>query len=153
MKFHNISHGIETATASQSATTEITKRCLVAAGAASYNERVRLHSDSEQFMSLQLCYPHIEKPAGEPARLGRMPRIRVAQIVMDYLAYGWSPDEMCRQHPYLTPAEAHAAMAYYFDHQAEIDAEIRDELERVDREHEQAKDSSLRVRLRAKGLL
>ena len=25
---------------------------------------------------------------------------------MDYLSHGWSPDEMCRQHPYLTPAEA-----------------------------------------------
>lgn len=103
-------------------------------------------------MALELCYPHIEKPVDEPARLGRIPRVRVAQIVTDYLAYGWSPDEMCRQHPYLTPAEAHAAMAYYFDHQAEIDAEIRDELELVDREHGEAKDSSLRLRLRAKGL-
>jgi hypothetical protein len=104
-------------------------------------------------MALELTYPHIEKLAEEPARLGRMPRIRVAQIVMDYLAYGWSPDEMCRQHPYLKPAEAHAAMAYYFDHQAEIDGEIRDELKRVDHDQEQAKDSPLRLRLRSQGLL
>jgi uncharacterized protein (DUF433 family) len=104
-------------------------------------------------MALELSYPHIEKPAGKPARLGRIPRVRVAQIVMDYLAYGWSPDEMCRQHPYLTPAEAHAAMAYYFDHQQEIDAEIRAELDQADRAHAAAQDSPLRLRLRAKGLL
>lgn len=100
-------------------------------------------------MALEICYPHIEKPADEPARLGRIPRVRVAQIVMDYLAFGWSPDEMCRQHPYLTPAEAHAAMAYYFDHQPEIDAEINSELDAADRAHQAAVDSPLRLRLRA----
>jgi len=104
-------------------------------------------------MALEIGYPHIEKSADGPARLGRVPRIRVAQIVMDYLAYGWSPDEMCRQHPYLTPAEAHAAMTYYFDHQAEIDAEIRDELEEANRAHHAAHDSPLRLKLRAKGIL
>ena len=57
-----------------------------------------------------VAHEHIEKHTGEPARLARLPRIRVAQIVMDYLAHGWSPDEMCRHYPHLTPAEAHAAM-------------------------------------------
>ena len=79
--------------------------------------------------------PHVVKASGEPARLERVPRVRVAQIVMDYLVHGWSPDEMCRQHPYLLPAEAHAAMTYYFDHQEEIEAEIEAE----QREAEQAK--------------
>ena len=52
---------------------------------------------------LALSYPHIEKSNNQPARLQRLPRIRVAQIVMDYLAYGWLVEEICRQ----TPAEAH----------------------------------------------
>lgn len=52
-----------------------------------------------------LTYPRIEKPADQPAHLQRYPRIRVAQIIVDYLAYGWSVEEMCRQHPYLTQAE------------------------------------------------
>ncbi len=80
---------------------------------------------------LALTYPHIEKPENQPARLQRLPRIRVTQIVMDYLAYGWSVEEICRQHLYLTPAEAHAAMGYYFDHQEEIDQEIDQEWEQV----------------------
>jgi uncharacterized protein (DUF433 family) len=111
------------------------------------------HPDVEEVMALELTYPHIEKPEGQPARLQRLPRVRVAQIVMDYLAYGWSPDEMCRQHPYLTPAEAHAAMAYYFDHQDEIDGEIRAEVEQVGQARSHATRSPFFVRLRAKGLL
>lgn len=104
-------------------------------------------------MALQLSYPHIEKAVDQPARLARHPRVRVAQIVMDYLAYGWSADEMCRQHSYLTPAEAHAAMAYYFDHQEEIDAEIEAEMADAERAHRACQNSSLRMRLRAKRLL
>jgi uncharacterized protein (DUF433 family) len=104
-------------------------------------------------MALEITYPHIEKIFEEPARLGRVPRVRVSQIVTDYLAYGWSPDEMCRQHPYLTPAEAHAAMAYYFDHQAEIDAEIQAELAELARTQQDSDQSPLRMKLRAKGVI
>ena len=103
-------------------------------------------------MSALLSHPHIEKLEGQPARLQRVPRVRVAQIVMDYLAYGWSAEEMCRHHLYLTPAEAHAAMAYYFDHQDEIDSEIRAEWEQAQRERLQAHRSPFYVRMRAKGL-
>lgn len=90
---------------------------------------------------LTLNYLHIEKPNDRPARLQRIPRIRVAQIVMDYLAYGWSVEEICRQHPYLTPAEAHAAMGYYFDHQEEIDQEIAQEWQQAQTSINQASRS------------
>ena len=84
-------------------------------------------------MSVGIAYPHIESTAGSPARLQRVPRIRVAQIAMDYLAHGWSAQEMCRQHPSLKPAEIHAALGYYFDHQDEIDAEIEAEVQELNR--------------------
>jgi hypothetical protein len=50
-------------------------------------------------MIIAPVYPHIEKPDDEPARLARVPRVRISQIVADYLARGWSPEEMCRRHP------------------------------------------------------
>jgi uncharacterized protein (DUF433 family) len=96
---------------------------------------------------------HIEKFTGEPARLSRLPRIRVAQIVMDYLAHGWSPDEMCRHFPHLTLSEAHAAMTYYYDHQAEIDAEIQAELAEVRAAQSAAPPSPFVLRMQAKGIL
>ncbi|MGI8933775.1 MAG: DUF433 domain-containing protein [Phormidesmis sp.] len=102
---------------------------------------------------LALSYPHIEKQDSQAARLRRLPRIRVAQIVMDYLAYGWSVEEICRQHLYLKPAEAHAAMGYYFDHQEEIDREITQEWEHAQAITPQADRSPFYTRMRAQGLL
>jgi uncharacterized protein (DUF433 family) len=96
---------------------------------------------------------HIEKQEGEPARLARLPRIRVAQIVMDYLAHGWSPDEMCRHYSHLTPVEAHAAMTYYYDHQAEVNTEIKAELEAVRAAQAAAEPTPFELKMQAKGLL
>jgi hypothetical protein len=79
-----------------------------------------------------LDYPHIHKVADEAARLERLPRVRVAQIVADHLGYGWSAEEIVRQHSHLLPAEVHAALAYYFDHPAEIDTELAAELDEMD---------------------
>jgi uncharacterized protein (DUF433 family) len=103
-------------------------------------------------VSVELAYPHIEKPPGEPARLQRVPRIRVAQIVMDYLAHGWSADEIHRQHSYLTLGEIHAAMGYYHDHQADVDAEIEAELRELN-QGSYAPMSPFQLRMRAKGIL
>jgi hypothetical protein len=44
-------------------------------------------------------------------------------------------------------------MTYYFDHQEEIDNEIRVEWEQAQRERLQAQRSPFFVRMRAKGLL
>lgn len=102
---------------------------------------------------LALSYPHIEKQDDQPARLQRLPRIRISQIVMDYLAYGWSVDEICRQHLYLKPAEAHAAMGYYFDHQDEIEREISQEWERFQASATQAPRSQFYAKMKARGLI
>jgi hypothetical protein len=79
-------------------------------------------------MSAIAAYPHIVKDEETPARLESHPRTRVAMIVMDYLARGLSAEDMVRHYPYLTLGELHSAMAYYHDHQDEIDAEIQAEL-------------------------
>ena len=102
---------------------------------------------------LTLSYPHIEKSDHQSAHLQRLPRIRISQIVMDYISYGWSVEEICRQHLYLTLAEAHAAMGYYFDHQEEIDQEIRQEWQQVQANITQAPKSPFYIRMKAKGLL
>jgi hypothetical protein len=72
---------------------------------------------------------------------------------MDSLAYGWSVEEICRQHAYLKPAEAHAAMGYYFDHQEEIDQEIAQEWVQLQNELPNLKRSPFYTRMKAKGLL
>jgi hypothetical protein len=102
-------------------------------------------------MGVVITYPHIVKPVTAPAHLERVPRITVATIVKDYLFYGWSIEEMCRQHAYLKPAEAHSAMAYFFDHTEEILAEISSDEELVSKA--EFKDSPFVLRMRALGKL
>jgi len=102
-------------------------------------------------MDVSLTYPHIDATPGKSPCLSRLPRIRVAQIAMDYLAHGWSAEEMCRQHPALTPAEVHAAMAYYFDHQAEIDGEISEEQAQLADDSQGRPRSDFWARMRATG--
>ena len=99
-------------------------------------------------MAIETADPHIEKVSGHPARLVKNPRIRIAQLVMDYPAHGWSAGEMCRQHEYLSPSEAHAALHYYRDHRDEADGEIREELEHHERERARTPPSALATRLR-----
>ena len=93
-----------------------------------------------------VAYPHIRKADGEPARLDRLPRIRVAQIIADHLGSGWSAEEIVRQHDHLKPAEVHAAFAYYFDHREEIETELANELATLDSEDAKP-PSALRRRL------
>jgi uncharacterized protein (DUF433 family) len=123
------------------------------AGSRRYNryagEVLEGFEENETAMTTSLAYPHIEKRAGHPAHLSRIPRIRVAQIVMDYLAHGWSPDEICRQHPYLKPAEVYSAMAFYFDHQDEIDQEIQAEAELAERARAEEPRSAVWLRIQA----
>jgi uncharacterized protein (DUF433 family) len=77
---------------------------------------------------------------------------KVIEVVLDRVAYGWSPEEIHFQHPTLSLAQIHAALTYYYDHQAELDAEIMRQLKEVESLAGAAKDSPGRRRLRARGL-
>lgn len=73
---------------------------------------------------------------------------KVLEVALDKIAYGWSPEEIHFQHPHLSLAQIHSALAYYYDHQQEIDAEI--ERRRGAMEELAARDRSpLRERLLA----
>lgn len=104
-------------------------------------------------MTAAVTYPHILKMDGGSACLKRMPRIRVAQIVIDYLNHGWSADEICLHYPHLKLAEVHSAMAYYFDHQSEIDGEIQEEQKAAENSRKNAKPTAVEMRLRTQGKL
>ncbi len=73
---------------------------------------------------------------------------KVVEIVRDHLAYGWSPEEIHWQHPNLRLAQIYAALAYYHDHRASMDAEIHKSLESADAAARLAADSPLARRLR-----
>ena len=74
---------------------------------------------------------------------------KVKEIVLDKLAYGWSPEEMHFQHPHLSMAQIHAALAYYYENQDKLDEEIRRDLEEVDELRSQSESSALRSKLQS----
>jgi Protein of unknown function (DUF433) len=104
-------------------------------------------------MSTITAYPHIVKEPGAPARLESHPRTRVAMIVMDYLGRGLGPEDIVRHYPYLKLAEVHAAMTYYHDHRAEIDAEIQDELDQLQDTADANSGSAIWQKLKASGVI
>ena len=73
---------------------------------------------------------------------------KVKGVVLDKMAYGWSPEEMHFQHPHLSMAQVHAALAYYYEHQVEIDAQIMSDWQEVNELAAQQPESPLRQRLR-----
>lgn len=74
---------------------------------------------------------------------------KVIEVVQDKLAHGWSPEEIHFQHPHLSMAQIHAALAYYYENQQRLDEEIRRDLEEADQLLAQSETSPLRSKLSA----
>jgi uncharacterized protein (DUF433 family) len=78
---------------------------------------------------------------------------KVMEVALEHVAYGWSAEEIHRQHPHLSLAQAHAALAFYYDHQGEFDRAMTESLSRTSKLATQNADSPGRPRLPALGLI
>lgn len=99
-----------------------------------------------------LAHPHIKLDEQGVAWIDDA-NVKVIEVVVDRLAYGWSPEEIHFQHVHLSLAQIHAALAYYYDHQATLDAEIARQEQTARQLQKEAGDSPLAARLKARGLL
>lgn len=63
------------------------------------------------------------KCGGKPCIAGT--RIRVWDIYVLHELKGKTPDEITNDYPELSLAQIYAALAYYFDHKPEIDAQMK----------------------------
>ncbi len=79
--------------------------------------------------------------------------VKVVEVALDHVAYGWSAEEMHSHHPHLSLAQIYAALAYYYDHQADFDRQIDESRRRADDLAAKSADSPVRRRLRAAGKL
>jgi uncharacterized protein (DUF433 family) len=75
-------------------------------------------------------------------------QVKVIEIAVDKLAHGSSPEEIHFQYPHLSMAQIHSALAYYYDHQEELDGEILRRLREVDELAARNADSPLQKKLR-----
>lgn len=80
-------------------------------------------------------------------------RFKVLLLIQEHLAWGLTAEQIAQQHEGLTLAQAYAALAYYYEHRDEVDAEIKRQDAEYERLKEANKDSPLRQRLRSQGLI
>lgn len=99
-----------------------------------------------------VAYGHIEIAAdGTATILGT--KTKVVEVALDRLAYHWDADEIKRQHPHLTLGEIHSALAWYYDHQEDMDREIQSQLETVRQIKTSVGESLVRSKVKALGKL
>jgi uncharacterized protein (DUF433 family) len=103
-------------------------------------------------MSDACAYPHIERRADGKCWLAGT-QTKVLEVALDRLAHHWDADEIQRQHPHLTLGQIHSCLAFYYDHQTEMDREIDEQLRRIDELRGSQGESVVRAKIRAKGLV
>jgi uncharacterized protein (DUF433 family) len=83
---------------------------------------------------LDVIREHIEIVQGADGPKPRIAghRIRVQDVAIWHEKLGMSPRQIVEQHPTITLADIHAALAYFWDHRDEIDRLIAEEHEFVE---------------------
>lgn len=100
-------------------------------------------------MSVAVNYPHLETRAGNKLWITGT-QTKVIEVVLDRLAHHWDAEEIQRQHPHLTLGQIYSCLAYYYDHQEEMDRLIADQLQSVQHLRSQHGGSVLKAKLNAK---
>jgi uncharacterized protein (DUF433 family) len=75
-------------------------------------------------MVVASSYPHIETDEKGTPRIGKS-RYDVLHLAAEHFHYGWSAEELMRQHADLRPEEVYAALAYFYDHYQSMMAQMK----------------------------
>ncbi len=76
-------------------------------------------------LSINMIVSNPEIRSGRPIIAGTT--LRVQDIAVAHVYKGYSPEEVVRQYPTVNLAQVHAALAYYYDHKADIDRQIEED--------------------------
>ena len=82
-------------------------------------------------MSTATHYPHLTIDASGTARIGST-RYKVKHLAGEHYHYGWTAEELLRQHPDLRPEEVYASLTYFYDHFDEMVNELKKEATRTE---------------------
>jgi hypothetical protein len=69
-------------------------------------------------------YEHIIIDAQDQTRIGNEHGFKLLSLIAEQQANNWNAHELLEQFPQLTMGQIHSALAYYWDHQVECDAEL-----------------------------
>ena len=75
-------------------------------------------------MSTNTAYPHLTMDEHGEVRIGKT-RYKVMHLAAEHYAYGWTAEELLRQHTDLRPEEVYSALTYFYDHHDAMVAEMK----------------------------
>ena len=75
-------------------------------------------------MSIDTHYPHLTIGPDGSIRIGNT-RYKVHHLAAEHYQYGWTAEELMRQHPDLRPEEVYASLTYFYDHFDSMVAELK----------------------------
>ena|SRR5687768_3856989 len=81
-------------------------------------------------MSTISHYPHLVPRSDGAVRIGTT-RYKVQHLAAEHYHYGWSAEELLRQHPDLRPEEVYAALTYFYDYYDRLVDEIKSSADRI----------------------
>lgn len=84
-------------------------------------------------MSTTIQYPHLSFDENGEARVDRT-RYKVIHLAGEHYHYGWSAEEILRQHPDLRPEQVYAALTYFYDHHEPMVQAMREAAAAAERE-------------------
>lgn len=70
-------------------------------------------------MATAVDYPHLVVRADGAVQIEGT-RYKVLHLAGEHYQYGWTAEELLRQHPDLRPEQVYAAMTYIYDHYDEL---------------------------------
>jgi uncharacterized protein (DUF433 family) len=79
--------------------------------------------------------------------------MKVIELVMAHLAYGWTAEEIYVNHPDLSLSQIYSALAYYWEYKQELDQAIQSDLKYAQISRRNAPESPFVSRLKREGIL
>jgi uncharacterized protein (DUF433 family) len=84
-------------------------------------------------MSTLARYAHLDVGEDGHVRIERT-RYKVIHLAGEHYHYGWSAEEILRQHPDLRPEQVHAALTYFYDNRDRMVKELHEVAALAERE-------------------
>ena len=83
-------------------------------------------------MTTTTHYPHLEtNDRGEILISGT--RYKVQLLAAEHFQYGWTAEELMRQHPDLRPEQVYSALTWFYDNHAAVVSALENSFERTNR--------------------
>jgi uncharacterized protein (DUF433 family) len=74
-------------------------------------------------LTAAIQYPHLTTADDGSIRIGNS-RYKVLHLAGGHYHYGWTAEDLLRQHPDLRPEEVYSALTYFYDHYDELVAKL-----------------------------